>query len=92
MKLPAKRSVKAIPALLVLLILGLGTTDAGWVRQTKLGDRLSRRPARALRVERPALRRGSRYAADRVLVRFKPYVAEAYAEGLLRSYGFSSVG
>jgi thermitase len=91
MKVPAKMSVKAIPPLLVLLIIGLGTTDAGWVSQTKLGDRLSRRPAHALRVERPALRRGSRYAADRVLVRFKPYVADAYAQGLLRSYGFSSV-
>ncbi len=91
MKVPAKRSVKAIPALLVLLVVGLGTTDAGWVKQTKLGDRLFQRPVRTQRVERPALRRGPRYAADRVLVRFKPGVAEAYAEGLLRSYGFSSI-
>ena len=91
MKVPAKRSVQAIPALLVLLVFGQGTTDAGWIMQTKRGDRLSQRPARTLRVERPALRRGPRYAADRVLVRFKPAVADAYAEGLLRSYGFSSV-
>ena len=91
MKVPAKMSVKAIPALLVLLVVGLGTTDAGWVKQTKLGDRFFQRPARTLRIERPALRRGPRYAPDRVLVRFKPDVADAYAEGLLRSYGFSAV-
>jgi thermitase len=91
MKVPAKRSLKAIPALLILLIAGLGTTDAGWIKPTKLGDRFLRRPTRVQRFERPALRRGPRYAADRVLVRFKPGVADAYAEGLLRSYGFSSV-
>ncbi|MCX6568239.1 MAG: S8 family peptidase [Candidatus Aminicenantes bacterium] len=91
MKLPAKGSIKAIPALLALLVVGLGTTDAGLVRQTKLGDRLFQRPFRTQRVERPALRRGPRYAADRVLVRFKPDVVDAYAEGLLRSYGFSSI-
>jgi subtilisin family serine protease len=91
MKVPAKRSFKAIPALFVLLVAGLGTTDAGWIRQTKLGDRLFRRPVRTQRVERPALRRGPRYAADRVLIRFKPGVADVYAEGLLRSYGFSSI-
>ena len=91
MNVPARRSAKAIPALLVLLFVGLGTTDAGWIRRTKLVDRLSQRSARTLRVERPTLRRGSRYAADRVLIRFKPYVADAYAQGLLRSYGFSSV-
>lgn len=91
MKLPAGRFFKVLPALLVLLVLGLGTTDGGWMRQNKRGDRLSQRPARTLRVERPALRRGPRYAADRVLIRFKPDVADAYAEGLLRSYGFSSV-
>lgn len=91
MKVPAKRSAKAIPALLVLLVFGLGTTDGGWVKQTKRGDRLFRRPALTMRVERLAFRRGPRYAPDRVLVRFKPDVTDAYAEGLLRSYGFSSV-
>jgi thermitase len=91
MKFPAKGSIRTIPALLVILIVGLGTSDAGMVRQAKLGDRLFRRPFRAQRVERPALRRGPRYAANRVLVRFKPDVTNAYAEDLLRSYGFSSV-
>jgi subtilisin family serine protease len=91
MKLPAGRFLKVLPALLVLLVLGLGTTDGGWMRQNKRGGRLSRRPALTLRVERPAPRRGLRYAADRVLVRFKPDVADAYAQGLLQSYGFPSV-
>jgi thermitase len=91
MKVPARKSAKAILALLVLLIAGLGTTDAGWIKQTKLGDRSLQRQVRVQRFERPALRRGPRYAADRVLVRFKPDVSDAYAEGLLRSYGFSSV-
>ena len=91
MKLPAGRFLKVLPTLLAFLVLGLGTTDGGWIKQNKRGGRFSQRPARVLRVERPALRRGPRYAADRVLVRFKPDVADAYAEGLLRSYGFSSV-
>lgn len=91
MKLPAGRFLKALPTLLVLLVLGLGTTDGGWMIQNKRGSRLSQRPSRTLRVERSALRRGPRYAADRVLVRFKLDVADVYAEGLLRSYGFSSV-
>jgi thermitase len=91
MKVPVKGSIKAIPALLVLLVIGLGTTDARWIKQPWFGNRLSLRPIRTLRVERPRLRRGPRYAADRVLVRFKPEVTDAYADGLLRSYGFSSI-
>jgi thermitase len=91
MKVPVKGSIKAIPALLVLLVIGLGTTDARWVKQPWFGNRLVLRPVRAQRVERPGLRRGPRYAADRVLVRFKPEVTDAYADGLLRSYGFSSI-
>ena len=91
MKVPIKGSIKAIPALLVLLVIGLGTTDARWVKQPWFGNRLILRPVRAQRVERPRLRLGPRYAADRVLVRFKPEVTDAYADGLLRSYGFSSI-
>ncbi len=91
-KIPTGRFFKTISALLVVLVLGLGATHGGWVRQRIRADRFSQRPARTLRVKMPALRQSlRRYATDRVLVRFRPGVADAYAEGLLRSYGFSSV-
>ena len=92
MKTPFKRSLKVFAALLVILFFGLGTSDGGRVRQNKRIGRISRRPARDLRVERPVVRRRTpRYASDRVLVRFRPRVHRSYAEGLLRSYGFPSV-
>ncbi len=91
-KIHTGRFFKTISALLVVLVFGSGATHGSWVIQRKLADRISHRPARTLRVEMPALRRSlRRYATDRVLVRFRPDVADAYAEGLLRSYGFSSV-
>ena len=91
MKVLDRMSRKALPVLLVLLVLGLGASDGGWVKQVKRASRVSRRPARALRVERPALKRRLRAAADRVLLRFRDDVPEAYAEGLLQSYGFTAV-
>jgi thermitase len=91
MKFLDRMSRQALPALLVLLIVGLGTSDGGWVRQIKRESRISRRPARALRVERPVLKRRLRAAGDRVMLRFRPEIPEAYAEGLLQSYGFAGV-
>lgn len=92
MKIPAGKSFRAIAAFLIILFVGLGTTHGSWEKQRKRVDRLAQRPARALRFEKPFVRRGlCRYATDRVLVRFRPGVADAYAEGLLRSYGFPSV-
>ncbi len=89
MKMPYKRSFQAAAALLIVLCAALGTSDGSWVRLTKKVGRTAIRPSQALRVERPlAHRRLPRYAANRVLVRFRPGVTDAYAEGLLRSYGF----
>ena len=89
---PFKRLPKAGAALLVILCAALGTSDGSWLRQTRRVVRPSLRPILGLRVERPPVRRRlPRYAADRVLVRFRPGVDETYAEGLLRSYGFPSV-
>ncbi len=92
MTMPFKGFHKAGAALLVVLCAALGTSDASWLRQTKRVVRPSLRPIQGLRVERPPVRRRlPRYASDRVLVRFRPGVDEAYADGLLRSYGFPSV-
>lgn len=92
MKFLDRMSRKALPALLILLIVGLGTSDGGWVKQVKRANRVSRRPVRTLRVERPVPRRRPRAAApDRVLLRFRADVPEAYSEGLLQSYGFTAV-
>lgn len=91
MELLHKVSRRALPALVVLLVLGLGVSDGGWVRQVKRLGLAARRPVRTFRVERPAQRRRAARAADRVLLRFRADVPEVYAEALLRSYGFSSI-
>ncbi len=83
---------KAAATALIVLCSALGPGDGGPARQTKSPGRTVLRPASHLRVERPLVRRRApRYAADRVLVRFRPEVHPAYAEGLLRSYGFPTV-
>jgi thermitase len=76
---PVRRSARlAAAALLIVLCAALGSSHGS--------------PVRGLRVERPvAARRRPRYAADRVLVRFRPGISGAYADGLLRSYGFPVV-
>jgi thermitase len=91
MELLNKVSRRILPALVVLLGLGLGVSDGGWVRQVKRVGLAAKRPARTLRDERPAQRRRAARAADRVLLRFRADVPEAYADALLRSYGFSSI-
>ena len=91
MELLNKVSRRVLPALIVLLGLGLGVSDGGWVRQVKRIGLAARRPARTLRVERPAQRRRIARAADRILLRFRADVPEVYAEAVLRSYGFSAI-
>lgn len=94
-QIPFARLLKAVAVLLVVLSVGAASGDAARLRQT--AGRIKRinpgaqRTAPALRAERPLVRhRASRYALDRVLVRFRPSVASEYAEGLLQSYGFPS--
>jgi len=91
MKFLDRRPGKALPALLVLLVIGLGSSDGGWVNRGRLMSRNFQRPFRALRVERPAPGRRLRASADRVLLRFRPDIPQAYAEGLLQLYGFTAV-
>ncbi len=91
MKVLDRMSRKALPALLVLLLLGLGTSDGGWARQVKRLSRISQRPTRSLRVERPGIRQRLRAAPDRVLLRFRADIPEDYAAGLLELYGFSAI-
>jgi subtilisin family serine protease len=79
-------------ALLVVLFAVLGPSDGRPLGQAKRGARPAWRPAQEFRAERPLVRRRSlRYAADRVLIRFRPGVDENYADLLLRSYGFPAV-
>ncbi len=83
---------KAAATALIVLYSALGAGDGSLARQTKSPGRTFMPPASRLRVERPVLRRRApRYAADRVLVRFRPEIHPLYAEGLLRSYGFPAV-
>jgi len=92
MTTPSRRSARAAAALLIVLCAGLGMSHEGLPRQMKRVAPARVRPARAFRAEGPAARRlRPIYAADRVLVRFRPEISEAYADGLLRSYGFPIV-
>jgi thermitase len=92
MKFLDRMSRKALLALLVLLAIGLGTSDGSFVKQAKRVSRISQRPApRYLRVERPVLKGRLRAAADRVLLRFRSDIPDSYAEGLLQLYGFTAV-
>jgi thermitase len=93
MKFLYRMSRHALPALLVLLLIGLGASGDSRVKHDKRVIRASQRPAaRQLRVERPVLRRRIlRAAPNRVLLRFRSDISESYAEGLLRSYGFSAI-
>jgi thermitase len=92
MKILDRMSRKALLALLVLLAIGLGTSDGSFVKQAKRVSRISQRPApRYLRVERPVLKGRLRVAADRVLLRFRSDIPDSYAEGLLQLYGFTAV-
>ncbi len=93
MTTPSGRFARAAAALLIVLCASLGTSDGSLPRrQVKRVGGPALRPAPGLRVERPGVRRrGPAYASDRVLVRFRPDIGEAYADGLLRSYGFPTV-
>ncbi len=78
---------------LIVLTAALGSGDRGRLalKQKRPGRTITRQ-TREFRVERPlAIRRASRYASGRVLVRFRPGVQAEYADGLLRSYGFPAV-
>jgi subtilisin family serine protease len=89
---PSRRFSKAAAAFLIVLCAAMGTSDGSSTRQVKRVGPTPLRPTRELRVEKPLTRRpGFRYAADRVLVRFRSGVDETYADGLLRSYGFPVV-
>lgn len=86
------KAPKVLAAAAVLLLLGLGASDGRGVKPDKRARFASPRPPRMQRLERAGLRpRLSRYASDRVLVRFRPEIAAEYAEALLRSYGFAAV-
>ena len=94
-KMPRARSLKTIAVLAAFLAALPAAGDA--VGSRPAGGRTKRvtlppqRTAPLSRAERPlVVRRGPRYAPGRVLVRFRPEVPEAYAEGLLASYGFPS--
>jgi len=92
MIIPFERLPKTTATLLIVLYAALGSGDPSLPQRQKRVVRSVPRQTRQFRIERPvAVRRASRYASNRVLVRFRPDVLEAYADGLLRSYGFPAV-
>jgi subtilisin family serine protease len=92
MIMPFQSFPKTTATLLIVLAAALGPHDSVLARRQKRPGRTITRQTREFRVERPlAIRRASRYAAGRVLVRFRPGVQAEYADGLLRSYGFPAV-
>jgi thermitase len=91
---PGARFSRAAAALILALCAALSPDAAGSDRQMKRTSLTAPRRAGSgpFRAEGPASRvRASRYASDRVLVRFRPGIDATYADGLLRSYGFPAV-
>jgi len=92
MIMPFQSFPKTTATLLIVLAAALGLRDPVLARKQKRPGRTITHQTREFRVERPlAIRRASRYASGRVLVRFRPGVQAEYADGLLRSYGFPAV-
>jgi thermitase len=87
-----EKAGRVLAAVAVILVVGLGRSDArvrwGFKRLTFLTQASPRVPRFASSIPRPRIRR---LASDRVLVRFRPEIGAAYAEQLLLSYGFPSV-
>jgi len=77
-------TIRALAACAILLFAHCGPSETGAVGAAKLPGQIaglsSLGPTKALG-----------FASDRVLVRFRPGIAPAYAEELLRSYGSPSV-
>jgi thermitase len=94
--MPFPKPLRVLAVVLVVLFTGPGMSGGGPVDQpvkpAKRVGRLVPRQARDLRSEKIAGRRRlPAYSQDRVLLRFRSDVPEAYAEALLQSYGFRSV-
>ncbi len=90
---PSQRPAALLAAILAALFAILGAGDAGIPGPGKRVVRTSlRQPARRIRAEGPFARSRLRgYASDRVLVRFRPEVGDAYAEAVLKMYEFREV-
>jgi len=86
------KGIRVLAAFAVVLVVGWGRGDGRVLRPGKRYILGTQRPLRTPRIASQAARRGiRRYSSDRVLVRFRPEIDGAYAEGLLLSYGFRSV-
>lgn len=91
---PWRRSAPLLAAALIFLVAGPGTGGAAVKRQEKriITRAALRQPVARIRALGPSPRPRFRgYAADRVLVRFKPEVGDAYADAVLRMYEFPAV-
>ncbi len=91
MRQPKKTSA-AVAAGIALLLLGTGATHFRTnFRQKRVSPRSFSPQAQVFRQERPRRLLRSRYAKDRILVKFKPGLAREYVEGLIGAYRFQTV-
>lgn len=90
---PSRRPAPLFAAVLVTLFAILGTGDADIPRLPKRVVRTSlQRPAGRILTGGLIARSGLRgYAADRVLVRFRPEISDQYAEATLKTYELTVV-
>ncbi len=91
---PLRRSAPLLVTALMALVAGPGTGGANVPRQEKriITRAALRQPVARIRAQGLSPRSRFRgYAADRVLVRFKPEVGDATADAVLKMYEFPSV-
>jgi subtilisin family serine protease len=86
-----KKTARLFLAVPLLVLLGLVTHDFSQQRKEPQSKRPSRRPAQALRVEKPRRAGLSVRTTDRILVRFRQGISQDHAQGILQSGQFGMI-
>jgi subtilisin family serine protease len=91
MRFFGKKAFRPVLAIVVLLLLGLGSANSSLQKAGKRNDRSGFRADRVLRVERPGRPAKSRLATDRILIKFRPGVSASSAEGILQYHALGKI-
>jgi len=91
MRFSIKKTFKPGPAILVLLLLGLGSLNFSQQKVGKRYDRPRFRATQLHKVERARQFSRARLATDRILVRFKSGLTAENAEGILQAHDLGKI-
>jgi len=91
MRIISKKMLRAMPVLLVVLLLGLASDNSGQQKTDKRNRAGSSRTSRRARVDRTVRSSGSTLATDRLIVKFKSGTTAEAAEALLQYHSLSNI-